>query len=94
MDLEPDWNLFQIHAELPLAAMAASPATFLRDLHPAPSLEKNELNELHTKPQAPTSYGMQWTFHPLVIITFINALPPLMIGIIINENDDKYGLPI
>ena len=50
MDLEPDWNLSQIHAELLLVAMAAPPATFLRDLPPAPSLEKNELNELHKKP--------------------------------------------
>ena len=47
MDLEPDWNLFQMHAEFLLAAMVASPATFLRDLHPAPNLEKNELNELY-----------------------------------------------
>ena len=65
MDLELEWNLFQIHAELRLAATAASLAVLLRLLHPAPSLEKKMVNELQMKPRAPTSNGMQWTFHPL-----------------------------
>ena len=89
MDLELDWNLFQIHAELRLAAVAVSLATFLRDLHPAPSLEKKVVNELQVKPRAPTSNGMQWTFHPLdvhsatrsVYLAFLNScLSPTFIS--------------
>ena len=44
-DLEPAVNLLQIHAELRLAAVAASAATLLLTLQPAPSLEKKMLNE-------------------------------------------------
>ncbi len=66
MDLELAVNLFQIHEELLLAAMATSAAVFLRTLQPAPSLEEKLVNDLQLKPPAPTSNGMQWTFHPLV----------------------------
>ena len=48
-DLEPAVNLLQIHAILQLATVAASAATFLLSLQPAPSLEKKMLNELQTK---------------------------------------------
>ena len=52
-------------AELRLAARAASAASFLRTLLPAPNLERKMVNELQMKPLAPISKGMQWTFHPL-----------------------------
>ena len=68
VDLEEAANLLQIQAELRLAARAASAANFLRTLLPAPSLERKMVNELQMKPLAPTSKGMQWTFHPLDVI--------------------------
>ena len=55
----------EIHAELLLAAWAASAVAFLWTLQPALSLEKKLVNELQVKPRAPTSNGMQWTFHSL-----------------------------